>query len=108
LIEEIEDSIVIGQNWQNDVRIILFVKLKNKLNLTDKMIAKIKTSIKTNASPRHVPAKIISVPDIPYTHTMKKVEIAVKKVISNQLVTNKDAIKNPEALDFFANLEELT
>jgi len=107
LLEEIEDCVVVGQNWKNDVRVILFVKMAQGHELTDKMISNMKTFIRANASPRHVPAVIISVPDIPYTHNMKKVELAVKKVIHNQPVLNKDSLKNPESLDYFANIKEL-
>ncbi len=107
MVDEIEDSIVVGQQWENDVRILLFVKLKNGHKLSEELTNRIKSTIRTNASPRHVPEKIIKVPDIPYTLTMKKVEMAVRKVINNKEVKNKDALKNPEALDFFANLPEL-
>jgi acetoacetyl-CoA synthetase len=106
-MDEIEDSLVIGQNWKNDVRVILFVMMVGGISLTDEIKQKIKTLIRSNASPRHVPAKIISVPDIPYTLNMKKVELAVKKMIENKPVLNKDALKNPEALDFYAGIEEL-
>jgi len=104
---EIEDSIVVGQNWNNDVRIILFVKMAQWYELTESLKDTIKKTIRTNASPRHTPAKILAVPDIPYTHDMKKVELAVKKTIHNRPVLNKDALKNPEALDFYADLKEL-
>ena len=106
-MDEIEDSLVIGQNWKNDVRVILFVMMVGGISLTDEIKQKIKTLIRSNASPRHVPAKIISVPDIPYTLNMKKVELAVKKMIENKPVLNKDALKNPEALNFYAGIEEL-
>jgi len=106
-MEEIEDSIVIGQNWKNDVRVILFVLMGRGYELSDELQQKIRTTIRANASPRHVPAKIITVPDIPYTLNMKKVELAVKKVIENKPVLNKDALKNPGALDFYSNIEEL-
>jgi len=106
-MDEIEDSVVVGQNWNNDIRVILFVKLANGVELTEPLVKKIKTDIRTNASPRHVPAKIIAVPDIPYTLNMKKVELAVKKMIHGQEVKNRDALKNPGALDFFADMEEL-
>ncbi len=106
-LEEIEDSIVVGQNWKNDVRVILFVKLAPKFELTDALKDKIKKTIRTNASPRHVPAKILAVPDIPYTLNMKKVELAVRKTVHGQPVLNKDALRNPEALDFYAGLREL-
>jgi acetoacetyl-CoA synthetase len=104
---ELEDSVVVGQSWNNDVRVILFVKLADGYDLTEELEAKIRADIRANASPRHVPAKIIVCPDVPYTLNMKKVELAVKKVIEGKEVKNKDALKNPEALDFFAELPEL-
>jgi acetoacetyl-CoA synthetase len=104
---ELEDSVVVGQSWNNDVRVILFVKLAPGYDLTEDLEAKIRADIRANASPRHVPAKIIACPDVPYTLNMKKVELAVKKVIEGKEVKNKDALKNPEALDFFAELPEL-
>ncbi len=107
LLEEIQDCVVVGQNWKNDVRVILFVKMTQGYELTDEIVAKIKNTIRTNASPRHVPALILPVPDIPYTHNMKKVELAVKKVIHNQPVLNKDSLSNPDALDYYADLKEL-
>ncbi len=106
-IEEIEDSVVVGRNRDNDVRVILFVKMAKGYELTEELIRKIKMTIRASASPRHVPAKILTVLDIPYTHNMKKVELAVKKVIHNQPVLNKDSLKNPEVLDYFANRKEL-
>jgi acetoacetyl-CoA synthetase len=106
-LDEIEDSLVIGQDWKNDVRIILFVKMVAGHSLTEAIKQNIRQVIRANASPRHVPAKIIEVPAIPYTLNMKKVELAVKKVIQNQPVKNKDALSNPLALDFYANLKEL-
>jgi acetoacetyl-CoA synthetase len=75
--------------------------------LTEEVKANIKKTIRINASPRHVPAKILAVPEIPYTLNMKKVEMAVKKVIQGQEVKNKDALKNPEVLDFYAKIKEL-
>ncbi len=106
-MEEIADSVVVGQDWNNDVRVILFVKLADGIELTDELKDKIRQTIRTNASPRHVPAKIINVPDVPYTLNMKKVELAVKKVIQGQEVLNKDALSNPEALDYYADIKEL-
>ncbi|MBU8911615.1 MAG: acetoacetate--CoA ligase [Desulfobacterales bacterium] len=106
-MEELEDSVIVGQSWNNDVRVILFVKIAKGFELTDELQNKIKADIRANASPRHVPAKIIECPDVPYTLNMKKVELAVKKMIEGKVVKNKDALKNPEALDFFGNLEEL-
>jgi acetoacetyl-CoA synthetase len=104
---EIEDSLVVGQDWKGDVRVILFVKLAAGQKLTDELKKKINTTLRTSASPRHVPAKIIAVPDVPYTLNMKKVELAVKKAIQGQAVLNKDALRNPEVLDFYANIGEL-
>eukprot|EP00744_Colponema_vietnamica_P005209 GILI01007656.1.p2 GENE.GILI01007656.1~~GILI01007656.1.p2 ORF type:complete len:205 (+),score=79.70 GILI01007656.1:391-1005(+) len=106
-VEELADSVAVGQTWHDDVRVVLFVKLKPGLELTEALKKKLLHGIRTNVSPRHMPAKIIAVPDIPYTINMKKVEIAVKQVIEGQAVKNKDALSNPSCLDFFANLEEL-
>lgn len=106
-VEEVEDSLVIGQQWKNDVRVILFVKMKPGFSLTSEIEARIRHTIRTYASPRHVPAKIIEVPAIPYTLNMKKVELAVKKVVEGKPVLNKDALSNQAALDFFADLPEL-
>jgi len=106
-VEAVADSVVVGQNWKNDVRVILFVKMAEGFTLDETLKAKIRQTIRVNASPRHVPAKIIAVTDVPYTLNMKKVEIAVKKVIQNETVSNKDALANPEALDGYANIKEL-
>ena len=106
-LDEIADSVVVGQTWKNDVRVILFVKLAQGIELTEQLKNKIKQTLRANASPRHVPAKIIAIPDVPYTLNMKKVELAVKKVIENRPVLNKDALSNPEALDYYANIKEL-
>ena len=106
-IEEVEDAVVVGQNWKNDVRVILFVKMAQGQSLTEELKLKIKQAIRTNASPRHVPAKIIAVPDIPYTLNMKKVELAVRKIIHGQKVRNKDALRNPECLELYGDIQEL-
>jgi acetoacetyl-CoA synthetase len=106
-LEEIEDSLVVGQDWKNDVRVVLFVKLAQGFELTEELKDKIKKTIRSNASPRHVPKKIIAVPDVPYTLNMKKVELAVKKVIQGKEVKNKDSLRNPEVLEAYANLKEL-
>jgi len=106
-MEEIEDSLVVGQSWKSDVRVVLFVKMAEGHELTDELKARIRTLLRKNASPRHVPAKIIETPAVPYTLNMKKVELAVKKVIEGKPVLNKDALSNPDALDFYANLKEL-
>jgi acetoacetyl-CoA synthetase len=106
-IKEIEDSLVIGQDWKNDVRVILFVKLAGGVELTEDLKNRIRKALRENASPRHVPAKIIAVPDIPYTLNMKKVELAVKKIVEGKPVLNRDALRNPVALDFYASIGEL-
>ncbi len=106
-IPEVLDSLVIGQDWDNDVRVILFVKLRDGVTLNDELEKRIKTMIRQNTTPRHVPAKIIAIPDIPYTISGKKVELAVRKVIHNQEVKNKDALANPQALDYYKDIEAL-
>jgi acetoacetyl-CoA synthetase len=106
-LPEIDDSVVVGQNWQDDIRVILFVKLAAGYELNETLKTKIKQTIRTNASPRHVPAKILSTPEVPYTLNMKKVELAVKKIIEGRAVLNRDALGNPGALDYYANLKEL-
>jgi acetoacetyl-CoA synthetase len=107
MLDEIEDSLVVGQNWKNDVRVILFVKPAPGYALTEELKNKIRQTIRVNASPRHVPAKIVEVPDIPYTLNMKKVELAVKKTIEGKAVLNKDALRNPQVLDFYAGIPEI-
>jgi len=104
---EIDDSLVIGQEWQGDERVILFVKLNDGYNLDNELIKKIKISIKSNCSPRHIPAKVLETPDIPYTINGKKVEIAVKKIIGGKTVGNRDALANPESLDYYKDIAEL-
>jgi acetoacetyl-CoA synthetase len=106
-IDEVEDSVVVGQDYKNDVRIILFVKMAPGSTLTDELQNKIRKLIRDNASPRHVPKKIISVPAVPYTLNMKKVELAVKKILEGKPVLNRDALSNPEALDHYRDLPEL-
>lgn len=106
-MEEIDDSLVIGQEWQGDERVILFVKLNDEYELDDNLIYKIKNTIKSNCSPRHVPAKILLTLDIPYTINGKKVEIAVKKIIHGKDVQNRDTLANPESLDYYMNLKDL-
>jgi acetoacetyl-CoA synthetase len=106
-LEEIADSIVIGQDWDNDVRIILFVKLAPGVDFNEALVKKINKTIRENTSPRHVPAKIIPVADIPYTINMKKVELAVRNVVHGKPVTNRDALANPQALELYKDLKEL-
>ncbi|MDA7572776.1 acetoacetate--CoA ligase [Candidatus Pelagibacter sp.] len=104
---EIKESIVVGQSWDNDVRIILFVVLNPKNELSVKLLKKIKTQIRKNASPRHVPAKILVVTDIPRTKNGKIVELAVKNIIEGHKIKNKEALANPEILNQYKNLKEL-
>jgi acetoacetyl-CoA synthetase len=106
-IDEVLDSLVIGQNWDNDVRIVLFVVLKGNRLLTNELADKIKSDIRTSATPRHVPAKIIQVTDIPRTISGKKVELAVTKIIHGESVENKEALANPESLSQFYNIKLL-
>jgi acetoacetyl-CoA synthetase len=106
-ISEIVDSLVVGQDWDGDVRIVLFVKLREDVELTDQLADRIKTTIRKNCTPRHVPAKCIEVADIPYTISGKKVELAVQNVLHGREVKNKDALANPEALDNYLDLPEL-
>ncbi len=106
-IPEIVDSLVVGQDWDDDVRIVLFVKLREDTKLTDELVDRIKTTIRKNCTPRHVPAKCIEVADIPYTISGKKVELAVQNVVHGREVRNKDALANPEALDCYVDLPEL-
>lgn len=103
-LPEVADSLAIGQEWHGDQRIILFVKLAEGHKLTDELQNKIKQTLRENASPRHVPARIIEVPDIPYTLNMKKVEIAVTNIIHGRPVLNRDALVNPESLDYYQSI----
>tara|TARA_Y100000817_G_scaffold283958_1_gene250214 strand:- start:77 stop:2035 length:1959 start_codon:yes stop_codon:yes gene_type:complete len=105
--EEIKESIVVGQTWDNDIRIILFIVLNQNYSLDENLIMKIKKQIKINASPRHVPTKIIRVNDIPRTKNGKIVELAVKNIIEGNEIKNKEALANPEILGQFKNLKEL-
>ena len=105
--KEIKESIVIGQKWDNDIRIILFVVINNKFKLDQSLIEKIKKKIRFEASPRHVPSKIIKVNDIPRTKNGKIVELAVKKIVEGNKIKNIQALANPEILNEFKNLNEL-
>ena len=105
-LDEVVDSLAIGQNWKGDQRIILFVKLVDGHVLTEELGSRIRTTLRENASPRHIPAKIIQVPDIPYTLNMKKVEGAVTNVVHGRPVLNRDALHNPQCLDWYEKLIE--
>jgi len=106
-LDEITESIVIGQEWQDDVRVILFVVLSEGVQLDDDLRKRIRQSIRENTTPRHVPAKIISVTDIPRTISGKIVELAVRDVVHGRVVKNIDALANPEALELYRELVEL-
>ena len=106
-LKEIQESIVIGQKWKNDVRIILFIVLNKGYNLTDEVKDKIKKAIRIDASPRHVPSKIISILDIPKTKNGKLVELAVKQCIEGEAIKNLEALANPDSLKQFKNIKEL-
>ncbi len=103
--DEVSESLVIGQNYNDDVRIVLFVKLKKPDSLNDELIKDIKNKIRKNCSPRHVPSVILECPDIPRTKSGKIVEIAVRKIIHKEKINNIEALANPEVLKFFENLE---
>ena len=104
---EVEDSLVISQPWQNDERIILFLKMKDRITLTNSLKTRVKKSIRESCTHRYVPAIIIAVEDIPYTINGKKVELAVKQVIQNIEVKNIDSLVNPSILDFYKDILEL-
>ena len=108
LLDEVVEAIAIGQEWDNDTRIVLFVVLADGLELDEGLQAKIRKQIRDNTTPRHVPAHIVQVPDIPRTKTGKIVELAVREVVHNRPVKNMDALMNPEALKEFEGLAELT
>ncbi|WP_255701145.1 acetoacetate--CoA ligase [Microbulbifer sp. YPW16] len=106
-VEEVLDSICIGQEWQDDVRVVLFVVLRDGVTLDDELVQKIRTTIRANTTPRHVPAKVIQVTDIPRTISGKIVELAVRNVVHGKPVKNQEALANPEALALYKNLPEL-
>jgi acetoacetyl-CoA synthetase len=103
----VKESIVIGQSWDNDIRIILFIVLNKPNSLEDIFIQKLKKAIRSGASPRHVPEKIIEVSDIPRTKNGKIVELAVKNIIEGNNIKNIQALANPEILEQYKNIEEL-
>ena len=106
-LPEVAEAICIGQDWEGDVRVVLFVRLAAGIVLDDGLVKTIGNRIRTGASPRHVPAKVIAVADIPRTKSGKIVELAVRDVVHGRPVRNKEALANPEALDLFAELPEL-
>ena len=107
-IDAVLEALVIGQNWDNDVRVVLFIRLRDGVQLDQDLIKKIKTEIRTNATPRHVPAKVIAVADIPRTKSGKITEIAVRDVVHGREVKNTASMANPEALELYKDLAELS
>jgi acetoacetyl-CoA synthetase len=103
-LPEVGDSLAVGQNYHNDQRVILFVKLAPGSTLTAELKDKIRKTLRENASPRHVPALILETPDIPYTLNMKKVESAVTNIINRRAVSNKDALINPTSLEYYEQI----
>ena len=101
------ESLAIGQQWEGDVRVVLFVRLREGLVLDDTLRTRIRETIRRNTTPRHVPARIVAVADIPRTKSGKITELAVRDVVHGRPVRNKEALANPEALDLFANLPQL-
>ncbi|MCB1873469.1 MAG: acetoacetate--CoA ligase, partial [Gammaproteobacteria bacterium] len=106
-IGEVLESLVIGQNWEQDVRVVLFVRLREGVMLDDALIQRIKMQIRSKTSPRHVPAKVLQVSDIPRTRSGKIVELAVRQAVHGEPVRNTESLANPEALDLYRNLPEL-
>ena len=107
-LDEVLESIAIGQDWDDDVRVILFVVMREGIALDDDVKAGIRRVIRENTTPRHVPAKIVAVAEIPRTISGKIVELAVRNVVHGKPVKNTDALANPEALEFFRNIDELS
>ncbi len=103
-LDGIADSLAVGQNWHGDQRILLFVKLAPGYALTEELKQAIRTALHERASARHVPARILEAPDIPYTLNMKKVETAVMNIVNGRPVVNRDALINPESLDYFTHI----
>jgi acetoacetyl-CoA synthetase len=107
-LDEIVESLVVGQQWENDERVVLFVRLREGQQLTPALEDRVRRRIREHATPRHVPAKILQVPEIPRTKSGKIVELAVRDVVHGREVKNKEALANPEALEYFRNRVELT
>jgi len=106
-LDEVVESLVIGQDWETDVRVVLFVKLKDGIELDDALVNRIKAQIRNTTTPRHVPAKVLAVPDIPRTKSGKIVELAVRDIVHGRPVRNQEALANPEALEWFRGRPEL-
>jgi acetoacetyl-CoA synthetase len=106
-LPEVLEAICIGQDWQDDVRVVLFVRLAEGVALDAALEKKIRDKIRTGATPRHVPARIVAVTDIPRTKSGKITELAVRDVVHGRTVKNKEALANPEALELYRNLPQL-
>ena len=106
-LDEVVESLVIGQRWDGDVRVVLFVVLRPGAVLDDALVAEIRTRIRSGASPRHVPARVLAVTDLPRTRSGKLTELAVRDVVEGRAVKNAEALANPEALDEFRDRDEL-
>ena len=106
-IPEILESLVIGQQWDGDTRVVLFVRLTDGAVLDDALRSTIRTRVRQGASPRHVPAVVVAVPDLPRTRSGKLTELAVRDIVHGREVKNAEALANPEALNLFRNLPEL-
>ena len=106
-LDEIVESLVIGQKWQNDERIVLFVRLREGQTLTAELQERIRRRIRENATPRHVPARIVQVTEIPRTKSGKIVELAVRDIVHGREIKNREALANPDALEQFRNRPEL-
>ena len=106
-MEFIEDSLVIGQEWKGDQRVVLFVIMKSGFNLDSKKVEQIKSDIRSSCSHRHVPEKVIETEGIPYTINGIKVEIAVKNIIQGKDVNNQAALINPDVLEYYSNIPEI-
>ncbi len=107
-LDEVEEGLVIGQSWDNDTRVVLFVRLAEGVVLDDELVATIRQTIRTGASPRHVPAKVVAVADIPRTRSGKISELAVRDIVEGRPVKNTEALANPEALDLYRDVPELS
>ena len=106
-LDEVIESLVIGQEWKDDVRVVLFVRLKEGIELNEGLIGRIKKQIRANTTPRHVPARVVQVTDIPRTKSGKIVELAVREVVHGRPIKNIEALANPQALEQFTHRAEL-
>ncbi len=106
-LPEVVESLVIGQEWEDDVRVVLFVRLRDGCELDDALVDRIRDQVRRNATPRHVPVRVVQVADIPRTRNGKIVELAVRSVVHGRPVANREALANPEALDLYVDIPEL-